>query len=143
MIMVGTPYLVLPFNNFEFFFVPIKNSSSEKRPLLQDQGLPCALMHASAARSRVLETPHIKSKRLCSYAFFCTCTYASAPRSRVLASISFEMMIAASAIQFIQHLNEKLLAYNLDSLRVQKFEGHLKPANFTISTSETPKSAGL
>jgi hypothetical protein len=53
------------------------------------------------------------------------------------------MMIAASAIQFIQHLNEKLLAYNLDSLRVRKFERHLKPANFTICKPETPKSAGL
>ncbi len=72
-------------NNFEFFFVPIKNSSSQSK----EQCSYAFCTWACTFHCKIKGTSNCSSeKRLCSYAFFCTCTYASAPRSRVLASIS-------------------------------------------------------
>ncbi len=57
-------------NNFEFLFVPIKNSSSQSKEL-------CSYAFCTRACSfhcKIKGTWNSSSeKRLCSYAFFCTC----------------------------------------------------------------------
>ncbi len=162
MIMVGTPYLVLPLTILNSCLFP------SKTPHLKAKNYAAMLSAhghaASTARSRVLETPHLKKDYaamlssalvqasaaisrvdLCTCACFCCKIKGSwnssyqkqktmqlcilpcmhicfCPKIKGTCIYFFEMMIAASAIQFIQHLNEKLFAYNLDSLRVQKFE---------------------